>query len=82
MHIAEYVVVIRDVVIVYSCPLNVKHSIPFTQKIHFMLQILLSTQQPCNLKASSKIGEYDMPIINLKLVMSISKMFFNIDVFK
>ena len=35
MHIAEYVVVIRDVVIVYSCPLNIKHSIPFTHKYPF-----------------------------------------------
>ena len=35
MHIAEYVVVIRDVVIVYSCPLNIKHSIPFAHKYPF-----------------------------------------------
>ena len=35
MHIAEYVVVIRDVVIVYRFPLNIKHSIPFTHKNPF-----------------------------------------------
>ena len=35
MHIAEYVVVIRDVVIVYRCPLNIKHSIPLTHKYPF-----------------------------------------------